>query len=197
MDVREGKNIERLLAGRVNHPVSDQELKGNAEKHRGINNFRRKILNALGKEMNLVRQDQAEKNPANPKGVFAKNFVADVEFALEDITEIDEGERYEVRFYSAVDTNLDFTQSFDCWIELFDLKHNKTVADFKIDLTTNPNKHAPRNSAEHVYYFSPEFVDVDYKGEINPEVFKSASYSTLTERASAVLREKANIKRRD
>lgn len=196
MDIREGKNIERLLAGSVKHPVSDEMLRRNAEKHRGINNLRRNILHTLGKEMDMVRSDQKEKNPANPKGVFAKNLVADIEFALEDITDIDDGERYEVRFYSSVDTNLDFTQSFDCWVEIYDKKYNKTAADFKIDLTTNPNKHAPRNSADYVYLFSPDYVDIDYKGEINPEVFKTASYLTLTERASNVLRERSKIKRR-
>ena len=149
--------------------------------------------------MTKVRCDQREKNPSNPKGILGRNLIMDVDGAMGCVCDINDGEKYDLRFYSAVDTRLDYFGGFDFWIELYDLEKNIPIADYKIDFTSNPNKTVPLDSdlADAVLYFDDNYLDSDFKGEINPRFFESDEYKLLVELAAIRLSERAHIKRLD
>ncbi|MBN2096240.1 hypothetical protein JW752_02455 [Candidatus Peregrinibacteria bacterium] len=193
MRLQEGKNIETLLAGRVQNPLSEAEYERQIQEL-GLPAIRRRLSQTLNAEMAKVRRNQKEKNPSNPKGLFARNLLMDLDESLGFICDMADGEKYDLRFYSAVDTSLDFSGSFDCWVELFDLEKNIPLADYKIDITTNPNKVHPSNLADAVLYFDDSYVDPDFKGEIDPRFFESDEYKTLVELAALRLAQRANIK---
>lgn len=193
MRLQEGKNIESLLAGRVKHPFPEREFEHTIKKM-GFPAIRKRLSQTLASQMSKVRHDQKEKNPSNPKGIFARNLIMDVDEAMGDICDVNDGKKYDLRFYSAVDTELDFVGSFDCWVELFDLEKNIPVADYKIDITTNPNKTNPANLADSIFYFDDDrYVDPDFKGEIDPQFFQSSEYEVLVELAARGLAERGHI----
>ncbi|MBU1017709.1 hypothetical protein KKA33_01635 [Patescibacteria group bacterium] len=195
MRLQEGKNVEGLLAGRVEHPFSEADHAREIREW-GFPNLRKRLSRILKHEMSRVRRDQKEKNPSTPKGIFARNFIMDLDEKMGSICDINDGKKYDLRFYSAVDTRLDFTGKFDCWVELFDLEKNATVADYKIDITTNPNKIDVQNYADTVLYFNDDkYVDPDFRGEIDPRYFESDEYKTLVELAAFRLAERAKVKR--
>ena len=192
MYLQEGKNVEAFLAGKVEHPLD--EAKFMREIRGGVGRLRRLLKRTLKSTMEQVRRDQKEKNPSTPKSYFAKNLVADLDEALGSITDIEDGERYDIRFYSAVGTKLDFSGSFDCWVELYDKKKKKVLADVKIDITTNPNKKAPSNLADIVLYFNDNLVDPYAKGQIEPRFFRSFEYKNLIEQSAQIITKRANIR---
>ncbi len=194
MRLQEGKNIESLLAGKVKHPFPEREFE-RVIQETGFPAIRKRLFQTLADQMSNVRHDQKEKNPSSPKGIFARNLIMDVDEAMGDICDVNDGKKYDIRFYSAVDTELDFVGSFDCWVELFDLERNIPVADYKIDITTNPNKSNPANLADGILYFDDDrYVDPDFKGEVDPQFFQSPDYEALVELAARQLAERAHIK---
>jgi len=192
MHIQRGKDTEGL-AGRVKHPLSERDYEREIERF-GFSAVRKRLAQTLNEEMAIVRRDQKEKNPSSPKGILGRNLIMDIDEAMGDVCDINDGEKYDLRFYSAVDTRLDYAGSFDFWIELYDLEKNIPVADYKIDLTTNPNKVSPSNLADAVLYFDDKYINSDFKGEINPRFFESDDYKLLVELAAQRLAERAKIR---
>lgn len=192
MQLREGKNIESLLAGKVKNPIKEDSYRSEV-RQKGINNLRRELERVLDNEMDHVRKDQMDENPSNPKSYFAKNLLSDLDEAMNFILEVEDGERYDLRFYSANDTRLDYLGSFDCWVELYDLKEDKPLANFKIDLTTNPNKQFPSNFADGVFYFNSNYLDEEAKGKISPKFFEDPEYKSFLVQMADIIKKQANI----
>lgn len=191
MKLKEGKNIERMLAGTVNNPISKEEYMRKVVAAGGLEAYRQQLMRTLNQEMEEVRKDQTDSKPWNPKAYFAKNLLADIDLELEDITEIDKGEHYELRFYSSVDTVLDYGGGFDCWVELFDKKKKKSLGHFLIDLTINPNKIMPEYLEDTIFHF--DYLDEDAKGKIDPAMFDHIDYKTLVKKAAKVLKQRVKI----
>ncbi|MBI5422344.1 hypothetical protein HZA44_04390 [Candidatus Peregrinibacteria bacterium] len=191
LSLHEGKNIEKLLVGEVKHPIPESAYREQVLRY-GIGNVRQKTLRLLHSEMQRARMDQAEKNPSNPKSHFGKNLLSDLDEAMGNLSDLEEG-RYELRFYSAKDTMLDFAGSFDCWVEVYDLVDNKPLADFKIDVTTNPNKKAPAHLADTVLYCDTRYINDDIPGRIEKAFFTGPEYKSLVEMSSRLLKERARL----
>ncbi len=193
--VLEGKDAEGLL-GRVKHPISGRDIKREIQQF-GFSAVRNRLKQTLGQEMAKVRRDQKEKNSSNPKGILGRNLIMDVDESMGFVCDMKDGEKYDLRFFSAVDTRLDYAGGFDFWIELYDLEKNISIADYKIDLTVNPNKINPSGLADAILYFDDNYIDPDFKGEIDPRFFESDEYKSLVELAARRLAERANIKQFD
>lgn len=191
LNLREGKNIEKLLVGQVKHPISEESYHQQVLRH-GIANVRQKTARLLHLEMDYVRQDQTEKNPSNPKSHFGKNLLSDLDEAMGNLSDLKDG-RYELRFYSAKDTLLDFAGSFDCWVEVYDLVDDEPLADFKIDVTINPNKKIPSNLADTVLYCDARYINDDVPGSIEREFFADPEYKSLVEMSARLLTERAHL----
>lgn len=191
LSMHEGKNIEKVLVGEVGHPVPEKAFQQEVFRS-GIDGVRRQLVRVLPSEMDKVRKDQAEKNPSNPKNRFGKNLLADLDEAMGGLSDLDEG-RYELRFYSAKDTFLDYAGSFDCWVEVYDTEKSKVLADYKIDVTTNPNKNVPRRLANAVLYCKPDYINDEISGRIDKKFFEDREYKVLVEMASHSLREQSGI----
>lgn len=161
----------------------------------GVYEMRRELKGGgLDIEMERVRQKQVEKDPSNPKSIFAKNLLMDIDEALDDIAD---GENYDLRFYSAAgDKKIDYAAGIDCWVELVDLKTNKPLFHFSIDVTANTNKlketKGVRGSkykipplSNFVYFFDRSDVYSDKgKKKIRREIFKGQDYKKLVEEAA-------------
>ncbi len=193
MELKEGKNIERLLAGTVNHPISEEEYRREVVSAGGLDAYREQLMRVLDQEMEKVRNDQTDSRPWGPKAHFAKNLLADIDLELEDITEIDDGERYELYFYSSVDTKLDYVGGVDCWIDLLDKKQQKFLGFYAIDLTINPEKYREGLLADGIFYFKPDYLDEDVKGKIDKALFHDPEYKFLVKRCAQALRERVKI----
>jgi hypothetical protein len=191
LNMHEGKNIERVMVGEVKHPVSEKRYQDHVLKH-GIHETRRQLTQVLPLEMEKVRKDQAEKSPSNPKVAFGKNLLADLDEAMGGLSDLEDG-RYELRFYSSADTVLDYAGSFDCWVEVYDLEKNKVLADFKIDVTSNPDKKAPRNLADSVVYCDQRYINDELPGRIEKKFFEDPQYKEAVRLASEILKERAKI----
>lgn len=191
LSLHEGKNIEKLLAGEVKHPISEETYRELVIRN-GIANMRQKAIRLLHSEMQRTRMDQADKNPSNPKSHFGKNLLSDLDEAMGYLSDLEDG-RYELRFYSAKDTLLDFAGSFDCWVEVFDLVEGKPLADFKIDVTTNPHKKAPANLADTVLYCDTRYINDDVPGRIEKAFFADPEYKSLIEMSAKLLAERAHL----
>lgn len=191
LSLHEGKNIEKLLVGEVKNPLSAASYREQVLRH-GIGNMRQKTIRLLRSEMQRVRMDQADKNPSNPKSHFGKNLLSDLDEAMGDLSDLEDG-RYELRFYSAKDTLLDFAGSFDCWVEVYDLVDGKPLADFKIDVTTNPNKKAPANLADTVLYCDTRYINDDVPGRIEKAFFSDPEYKSLVQMSAILLSERAHL----
>ena len=191
LSMHEGKNIEKVLVGEVSHPVPEKAYQQEVFRS-GIDEVRRQLVRVLPSEMDKVRKDQMEKNPSNPKSRFGKNLLADLDEAMGGLSDLDDG-RYELRFYSAKDTFLDYAGSFDCWVEVYDTKLAKALADFKIDVTTNPNKRVPQRLANAVLFCNERYINDEIPGRIEKAFFDDPEYKSLVDMASRSLRVRADI----
>jgi len=213
LSTHEGKNIEKLLVGVVKTPLSEARwdqmvftegtrkvLKQSLSdqdyyervKEVGIGTIRGRVARTLPFEMDRVRKDQAETKPHNPKGYFGKNLLKDLDVALGGLEDIEDG-RYELRFYSARDTLLDFGGSFDCWVEIYDLAENKVLADSKIDVTANPTKKVPKHLADIVLYCDSSYINDDVPGRIEARFFSGPEYKHLVEVSARLLASRAHL----
>ena len=191
LSMHEGKNIERVLVGEVSHPVPEKAYQQEVFRS-GIDEVRRQLVRVLPSEMDKIRKDQMEKNPSNPKSRFGKNLLADLDEAMGGLSDLEDG-RYELRFYSAKDTFLDYAGSFDCWVEVYDTKLSKVLSDFKIDVTTNPNKHVPQRLANAVLFCNERYINDEIPGRIEKAFFDDPEYKSLVDMASRSLRVRADI----
>ncbi len=191
LSMHEGKNIEKVLVGEVAHPVSEKAFQQEVFRS-SINGVRDQLVRILPSEMEKVRKDQAEKNPANPKGRFGKNLLADLDEAMGGLSDLEDG-RYELRFFSAKDTLLDYAGSFDCWVEVYDTERSKVLADFKIDVTTNPNKKTPLRLANAVLFCNERYINDEIPGRIEKSFFEDPEYRSLVDTAARFLAERAKI----
>lgn len=197
MEIQVGKNIEKYFAGGVKKEVTvpsrTVESAFNAGK---IGALRKRLKSTLSDEMNKVRANQMEKSPSSPlNNYFAKNFLADLDAELGDISDIGEDQKYDLRFYSASDTSLDYLGGFDCWVELYDLEKGKVLKTIKIDITSNPNKQFPGQMADIVLYVDPKYLDAKAKGKISGNFFDSKEYGKLLSDAKKMIEASNVIKR--
>ena len=150
-----------------------------------------------------VRSKQVERDPSNPRTTeFGNRLLNDIDeelgqFISEDlpgVSDVNEGEKFELRFYSGSDTVLDYTKGMDCWVELFDLGQNRSIDVFSIDITTNPN-HDPTNADELILVSEEEDIDVNARGKIAPAFFKSSQYNRLKSKLLRSFKKNAEVQR--
>jgi len=146
----------------------------------------------LDKKMQAARQGQAETNPSNPQRTFPKNLLSDLDEKM-GVLDVQDGEKYDLRFYIASGTILDFAGSFDCWVELYDLEKGKSVADVKIDIKTKPGAN-PHNLADIVYYFDSNKYLKEYD-KVDMGYRQDAEYSGMLREAASILMRRAKITR--
>ena len=196
MHLREGKNIEKYFAGQVEDSVKVPERQVEQASVSGmIGKIRSWLRVNLQSQMDEVRNGQKEKDPSNPtKNYFAQNLLADLDERLGNISDIGEEQRYDLRFYSAVDTILDYAGGFDCWVEIYDLQDKKVLKTVKIDITSNPEKHFAGGMAERVLYVDPKYIDPKARGKISPDFFEGTEYINLLNAVSKDILEADVIK---
>ena len=161
----------------------------------GLAEIRLKLRPQLDMVMERVRKYQLD-NPRDPKkNLFARNLLSSIDESLDDVCDIDDGERYDLRFFSSADTILDYAGGFDCWVELVDLKIDRVLKTVKIDITINPEKHSPGQMADAVLYVDPKYADASAKGKISPDFFQSNEYIKLVRIASQMIEESGVVVR--
>ena len=181
MHLQEGKSVEKYCAGETadsvrltNEQVKQMKSSDNVRRTRAF------LRSNIFDEMNKVRSAQTEKDPSNPKiNIFAQTFLYDLDDALGNISDIGDDQKYEIRFYSAVDTILDYGGSFDCWVEIYDLQNKKVLKTVKIDITSNPEKQFPGGMADIILYFDPKYLNARSKGKISPDFFQDTDYKNF------------------
>jgi len=196
MELQQGKGVENLLIGNVDLKKLEQNKALRLDLPKTIQSTREALAARLSSYMNAVRQAQPEDyNPSNPKKAFGKNLLADLDATLGNLSDMEDG-RYELRFYSAKDTPLDYFGSFDCWVEIFDTLENRVITDYKIDITSNPEKKVPANLANEVLYFNDnKYLDISSgKEKIDRRFFESPEYKELVLLVVKYFRHTAKLK---
>jgi hypothetical protein len=188
MYLEAGKQIEKLLVGEVLHPLPTNKEAVRSE----VLKFRERFGRNFEQKMDVVRLDQKESNPGNPKALFAKNLLSDLDEAMGNISDIEDG-RYELRLYSSLNTALDHDHKFDFWVELTDTLENRTIANFKVDLTINPEKYFPAGDADMVYYFNEKYHDDDKRGHMDIAYREDPEYKKLIREASGKLLDRSKM----
>lgn len=188
MHLEAGKQIEKLLVGEVLNPIPGEK----EQIQSAIAEFRGKFGRNFEQKMNVVRLEQKEKNPSNPKALFAKNLLHDLDEAMGDLTEIENG-RYDLRIYSSIDTVLDHDHKFDFWIEIVDTLKKKTIANYRVDITIDPGKYFPQGNADAVYYFNEKYNDDEKKGKLDFAYREDGEYQKLIKEASEKLLMRSKI----
>jgi hypothetical protein len=182
MYLEAGKQIEKLLVGEVLHPIPTNRETVRSE----VSKFRERYGRNFEQKMDVVRMDQKESNPSNPKALFAKNLLSDLDEAMGNISDMADG-RYELRLYSSLNTVLDHDHKFDFWVELTDTLTNKTIANYRIDLTIDPEKYFPAGDADIVYYFNDKYHDDEKRGHMDIAYREDKEYQKLIREASGKL----------
>lgn len=171
--IQHGHYLEQSLLGAAPRLSSRTERL----KH-DIREARYQLRRNLAGFMNEIRLRQgSDSDPSVPKKLFLRNLAFDVD---DKIQKIIDNERYEVRVYSVVDTVLDKAGGFDFWVELYDNEERKSLADYKIDLTSNREKTIPGQLADAVYFYDAELSD----REGGDAIYAQDDYKFLVESAT-------------
>jgi hypothetical protein len=191
------KTIRHEIKSKV---IANKQLSQNEQVEiirRGLREVGDHVSHNLISELETTRKAQTEKSPSNPKKPFPKNLLHDLNDSMDHICDIQDGEKYELKFYSTSGSKLDFACGFDCWVEIYDLEKNKVLGDVKIDIKTKPGEF-PHGLADLVYYFdSTRYLNENDKNKINMDYRYDSEYLDLVAKSARILMKKANIKKPD
>jgi len=166
--MQRGKYLESALLGVPYLFESELPIEEAINKGKLVSLLRRNISSL----MQQVRKEQKD-DPAWPKRPFMRQLLNDIENKLSQ--QFDLPGSYEVRVYSAVGSVLDLG-GIDFWVELYDSEKDKVLADFKVDLKSNPHGRMG-HMADYLYYCDEEIAASD-----DPKaIYKVADYQDLVE----------------
>jgi len=161
-----------------------------------IRPIRKKIMSDVNGAYESVRNDQINEDESLlPSRIFASRLLDNLEDALENVLYApgEDGEQlYELRLYTAVNSELDDAKNVDFWVELRDVNTQQPVAQANIDIKTNPNSNIPNGFADTIYYFNTKYNDDKFEGGIRPDTFEDMKYKGLVKEINDILRDRLN-----
>lgn len=205
-----GKNREKIISGTLKEGItkSYEEFSLEIEKKKNIiknNNphmsekiaydhtiatIRNALRDNLEDNLEEIRVNQVEKNPANPDNLFASTLLNSIREELSDELGRTFEENFEVKFYSSVDHDIDYALGVDCWVELVKKENNKSesvIESYFIDLTSNNQKGglSGQTLANIIFFYDAKNINSETgRNNVNMELIFSDEFDELVEMIS-------------